>query len=71
MKWNLPMVKVEFRREIVSILKDRQMWSRKNDELRKFLIHWKGMLKNEASWRRVLPCGSLKTRSKSFCSLSR
>ena len=50
-KRNLPMVRVKFGKEIVSILQDRKMGNWKN-KWTKYLIHWKGMPVSEASWEK-------------------
>ena len=46
-KGNLPMIRVEFGKEIVSILQDRKMGNWKN-KWTEYLIHWKGTLVDEA-----------------------
>lgn len=47
-KRNLPKVRVEFSKEIVSILKARQMGNLKSKWI-EFLIHWKWTLISEAN----------------------
>ena len=47
-KWNLPMVRVKFGKEIASILQDRKMGNWKN-KWTEYLIHWKGTPVSEAS----------------------
>ena len=42
------MIRVEFDKEIASILQDRKIGNWKN-KWTEYLIHWKGMLVNEAS----------------------
>ena len=43
------MIKVEFGKEIASILQNRKMGNSKN-KWTEYLIHWKGMPVSEASW---------------------
>ena len=50
-KHNTPMIRVEFSKEIASILKDRKIGNWKN-KWTEYLIHWKGMPVNEASWEK-------------------
>ena len=50
-KWNLPMVRVEFDKEISSILQDRKMGNWKN-KWTEHLIHWKGTPVSDASWEK-------------------
>ena len=50
-KWNPPMIRVEFNKEIVSILQDRKMGNWKN-KWTEYLIHWKGTPISEASWEK-------------------
>ena len=50
-KQNTPMIRVEFSKEIASILKDRKIGNWKN-KWTEYLIHWKGMPVNEASWEK-------------------
>ena len=50
-KWNPPMIRVEFDKEIASILKDRKMGNWKNKWI-EYLIHWKGTPVSEASWEK-------------------
>ena len=45
------MVRVEFGKEIASILQDRKMGNWKN-KWTEYLIHWKGMPVSEASWEK-------------------
>ena len=48
---NPPMVRVEFDKEIASILQDRKMGNWKNKWI-EYLVHWKGTLVSEASWEK-------------------
>ena len=50
-KRNSPMIRVEFGKEIASILQDRKMGNWKN-KWTKYLIHWKGTPISEASWEK-------------------
>ena len=50
-KRNPPMVRVEFNKEIASILQDRKMGNWKN-KWTEYLIHWKGKPVSEASWEK-------------------
>ena len=50
-KWNPPMIRVEFSKEIASILQDRKMGNWKN-KWTGYLSHWKGMPVSEASWEK-------------------
>ena len=50
-KRNPPMVRVEFSKEIASILQDRKMDNWKN-KWTEYLVHWKGTPVSEASWER-------------------
>ena len=50
-KRNPPMIRVEFDKEITSILQDRKMSNWKN-KWTEYLIHWKGTPVNEASWEK-------------------
>ena len=45
------MVRVEFSKEIASILQDRKMGNWKN-KWTEYLIHWKGTPVGEASWEK-------------------
>ena len=45
------MVRVEFSKEIASILQDRKMGNWKN-KWTEYLIHWKGTPVSEASWEK-------------------
>ena len=50
-KRNPPMVRVEFSKEIASILQDRKMGNWKN-KWTEYLVHWKGTLVSETSWEK-------------------
>ena len=50
-KRNLPMVRVQFGKELASILQDRKIGNWKN-KWTEYLIHWKGTPVNEASWEK-------------------
>ena len=50
-KWNPPMIRVEFEKEIASILQDRNMDNWKN-KWTEYLIHWKGTPVSEESWEK-------------------
>ena len=50
-KRNPPMIRIEFGKEIASILQDRKMGNWKN-KWTEYLIHLKGTLVNEASWEK-------------------
>ena len=49
-KRNPPMIRVKFDKEIESIFPDREMGNWKNKWIQ-YLIHWKGTLVSEASWK--------------------
>ena len=48
-KRNSPLVRVEFSKEIASILQDRKIGNRKN-KWTEYLVQWKGTPVSEASW---------------------
>ena len=50
-KRNPPMIRLEFGKEIASILQDRKMGNWKN-KWTEYLIHWKGMPVSEANWEK-------------------